>query len=79
MWHLLVKIHYIGVGIPERSRKNVGFWDFGEKCTFDRKTNATRVFISSMPMIFIFGFAKNYLLEQKLRRFYDTIWAIFGS
>ena len=35
------------------------FWDFGEKYTFDRKTSATKVFISSMVMIFILGFAKN--------------------
>ena len=42
-----------------------------------RKTKATRVFIAMMPMIFIFGFAKNYLLEKKLRLFYDKILAIF--
>ena len=29
-----------------------------------RETKATRVFISMMPMIFIFGFAKLYLLEK---------------
>ena len=57
--------------IPERTLKKRRFWDFEEKCTFDRKTNATSVFISSMAMIFIFGFAKNYLLEKKLRLFYD--------
>ena len=72
-----VKIHYIGVWIPKRTLKKSGFWELGEKYSFDRKTNATSVFISSMVMIFIFGFAKNYLLEKKLQRFYDKIWAIF--
>ena len=42
-----------------------------------QKTKATRVIISMMPMIFIFGFAKNYLLGQKLRLFYGKNWAIF--
>ena len=40
---------------------------------FLSKTKATSVFISMMRMIFIFGFAKIYLLEKKLRRFYDKI------
>ena len=53
----IVKIHYIGVGIPKRTLKKWRFGDFGEKYTFDRKTNDTSVFISSMAMIFIFGFA----------------------
>ena len=66
-----VKIHYIGVGIPKRTLKKWRFGDFGEKYTFDRKTNGTNVFISSIAMIFIFGFSKNYLLEEKLRLLYD--------
>ena len=40
-------------------------------CTFLRKTNATSVFISMMRLIFIFGFAKKYLLEEKLRPIKD--------
>ena len=40
---------------------------------FFRKTKGTSVFISLMRMIFIFGFAKIYLLGKKLHRFYDTI------
>ena len=49
------------------------FRDFGENFTFDRKTNATTVFISSMQMNFIFGFARKYLLDKKLHWFYDKI------
>lgn len=33
------------------------------------KTNTTSMFISMIPMIFIFGFAKKYLLEKKLGHF----------
>ena len=39
--------------------------------------DGARVFVTPMGMIFIFGFAQNYLLEKKLRLFYDKIWAIF--
>ena len=48
----------------------------GQKKTFFRfllwgewygKIDATSVFVSTMPMIFIFGFAKKDLLEPKLR------------
>ena len=46
---------------------------------FLRKTKATSVFISMMRLIFIFGFAKKYLLEKKLRVFYDQFLAIFDS
>ena len=61
---------------------------FGEKKTYfflerlifawlasSAKTNATSVFISSMAMIFIFGFANFYLLEKKLEHLQksDTI------
>ena len=39
-----------------------GFYD--KVGTSDSKTNTTSVFISSMAMIFIFGFAKKYLHEK---------------
>ena len=71
--HRIVKIHYIGEWIPKRSRKNRRFGGFEQMRAFLRKTKATSVFISMMRMIFIFGFAKIYLLGKKLRRFYDTI------
>ena len=60
------KIHYNywSRDSAKNSEKKRRFRDFGEKYTFDRKTNATSVFISSMPMIFIFGLAKKYLLEK---------------
>ena len=40
------------------------------------RINATSVFISSMPMIFIFVFAKNYLQEKKLGSF-ENPWTKF--
>ena len=41
-------------------------------CVFLRKTIGTSMFISMMQMIFIFGFAKNYLLGKKLRPIKDA-------
>jgi len=42
----------------------ISYWGW-----LDRNLNATGVFISMMPMIFIFGSAKNYLQEKKLGHF----------
>ena len=48
-------------------------FEFWKIYAFERKTNVTRVFNSMMLLIFIFGFATNYLLEKKLRLLYDKI------
>ena len=72
--------HFEGIDervLETRNIKQISIGDYvlsgGEIGAFVRKTNATSVFISSMRMIFIFGFAKIYLLGKKLRRCYDTI------
>ena len=62
----LVKIHYIGEWISARTQKKqeiseISYWGWK-----DRNLIATSVFVSMMRMIFIFGFAKKYLLEKKL-------------
>ena len=41
-------------------------------CAFWRKTNSISMSISMMRLIFIFGFAKTCLLEQKLRPIKDA-------
>ena len=70
-----VKIHYIGQRISNRCLKNIHIRDIDGKEFAEREINATSVFISMMPMNFIFGFTKNDLQEKKLRPIKDAFIA----
>ena len=68
----VVTIHYIGQRIFPRCPKNIHIRGIDGKELEDSKTNAARVCISMMPMIFIFGFTKKYLLDKKLQPIKDA-------
>ena len=73
VWRGRFQYHGSRGALHTRSTKNMPFFRMCFSGDRYRKTKAIRVFISMMPMIFIFGFAKKYLLEEKLRLFYSKL------
>ena len=60
-----------------RFKKKKGFFCGASYLSRWRRLNEPSVFISSMAMIFIFGFAKKYLQEKKLGHFENRRTNIF--